>query len=107
MSSVSMEGLLVISDITGYTAFLKESELEHAEDSLRSLLNLLLDHTRPPLVVSRLQGDAVIKLRTKGKLPAGADACRNHREHLPGVPAGAGAHSHQHHLYLQRLSKYP
>ncbi len=55
-----MEGLLLIADITGYTAFLQESELEHAEDSLRSLLNLLLEQTGPPLVISRLQGDAVI-----------------------------------------------
>ena len=71
MSSVSMDGLLVIADITGYTAFLRESELEHAEDSLRSLLNLLLDHTRPPLVVSRLQGDAVISYAPKGSFQQG------------------------------------
>ena len=66
-----MEGLLVIADITGYTAFLRESELEHAEDSLRSLLNLLLDHTGPPLVVSRLQGDAVISYAPKGSFQQG------------------------------------
>ena len=71
MASVSMEGLLVIADITGYTAFLMESELEHAEDSLRSLLNLLLDHTKPPLVVSRLQGDAVISYAPKGSFQQG------------------------------------
>ena len=71
MASVSMEGLLLIADITGYTAFLRESELEHAEDSLRSLLNLLLDHTRPPLVVSRLQGDAVISYAPQGSFQQG------------------------------------
>lgn len=53
-------GYIVIADITGYTAFLSSSELEHAEDSLRSLINLLIDQTKPPLVISRLQGDAVI-----------------------------------------------
>jgi hypothetical protein len=53
-------GYLVIADITGYTAFLSSSELEHAEDSLRSLIRLLVDHTKPPLVISRLEGDAVI-----------------------------------------------
>ena len=66
-----MEGLLVIADITGYTAFLRDSELEHAEDSLRSLLNLLLDHTRPPLQVSRLQGDAIISYAPKGSFQQG------------------------------------
>jgi len=53
-------GYIVIADITGYTAFLSSSELEHAEDSLRSLINLLIEQTKPPLVISRLQGDAVI-----------------------------------------------
>ncbi len=50
-------GYLVIADITGYTAFLNDSELEH---SLRDLLDLLIDQTKPPLVISRLEGDAVI-----------------------------------------------
>ncbi|MEE9215900.1 MAG: DUF2652 domain-containing protein [Anaerolineales bacterium] len=53
-------GYLVIADITGYTAFLSESELEHAEDSLKDLLDLLIDQTKPPLVISRLEGDAII-----------------------------------------------
>ncbi|MFQ5943208.1 MAG: DUF2652 domain-containing protein [Anaerolineales bacterium] len=53
-------GHLVIADITGYTAFLSGSELDHAEDSLKDLLDLLIDQTKPPLVISRLEGDAVI-----------------------------------------------
>jgi Protein of unknown function (DUF2652) len=53
-------GFLVIADITGYTAFLSDSELEHAEDSLRDLLDLIIEQTKPPLVISRLEGDAVI-----------------------------------------------
>ena len=71
MSSVPMDGLLVIADITGSTAFLRESELEHAEDSLRSFLNLLLDHTRPPLMVYRLRGDAVISYAPGGNFQQG------------------------------------
>ncbi len=53
-------GYLVIADITGYTAFLSDSELEHAESSLKDLLNLLIEQTKPPLVISRLEGDAII-----------------------------------------------
>ena len=68
---MSEQGYIVISDITGYTAFLSGSELEHAEDSLRSLLNLLIDHTRPPLVVSRLEGDAVISYAPQGSFLQG------------------------------------
>jgi len=53
-------GFIVIADITGYSAFLTDSELEHAEDSLRDLLDLIVEQTKPPLVISRLEGDAII-----------------------------------------------
>lgn len=53
-------GYLLIADITGYTQYLSESELEHAQDSLTAILKLLVDHTRSPLIISRLAGDAVI-----------------------------------------------
>lgn len=53
-------GFILIADITGYTRYLSESELEHAQETLTALLEMLVDHTRPPLVISRLAGDAVI-----------------------------------------------
>lgn len=52
-------GLLLIADITGYTVFLRESELEHAQGTLTALLELLVGGTRPPLTISGLEGDAV------------------------------------------------
>lgn len=58
--SKAQSGTLLIADITGYTLFLSESELEHAQEILSTLLELLLSHTRPPLTVSRTAGDAVI-----------------------------------------------
>jgi len=58
--SKTQEGYLLIADITGYTQYLSRSELEHAQEVLTALLELLVDHTRPPLVLSRLAGDAVI-----------------------------------------------
>lgn len=64
-------GILLISDITGYTKFLASSELEHAQDSLRSLLKLIVEHTRPPLVISRLEGDAVISYAPAGSFLQG------------------------------------
>jgi uncharacterized protein YndB with AHSA1/START domain len=53
-------GYLLIADITGYTQYLSESELEHAQQVLTVLLELLVERTRPPLIISRLAGDAVI-----------------------------------------------
>ncbi|NIM93541.1 MAG: DUF2652 domain-containing protein [Anaerolineales bacterium] len=58
--SKTHEGYLLIVDLTGYTRYLSESELEHAQETLTALLELLVENTRPPLVISRLAGDAVI-----------------------------------------------
>jgi hypothetical protein len=69
--SYSQDGYLIIADITGYTAFLRESELEHAKDSLRSLLDLLIENTKAPLVISRLEGDAVISYAPEGSFQQG------------------------------------
>jgi uncharacterized protein YndB with AHSA1/START domain len=54
------DGYLLIADITGYTIYLNESELEHAQETLTALLELLVENTGPPLIISRLAGDAVI-----------------------------------------------
>lgn len=53
-------GTILIADISGYTLFLSQSELEHAQEILSTLLELLITRTRPPLVISRTAGDAVI-----------------------------------------------
>lgn len=55
----AQSGCLLLADISGYTTFLNESELEHARDTLSDLLGLMIDHTKPPLVISKLEGDAV------------------------------------------------
>ncbi|MEA1903394.1 MAG: hypothetical protein U9N56_07700 [Actinomycetota bacterium] len=53
-------GFLLIADITGYTSYLGASEIEHAQGTLTDLLELLVEHVRAPLVVSQLEGDAVM-----------------------------------------------
>ena len=57
---MEQRGFILIADITGYTAYLNESELVHAQGTLTDLLELLIEHTKSPLVISRLEGDAVI-----------------------------------------------
>ncbi|HEY7565665.1 MAG TPA: DUF2652 domain-containing protein [Acidimicrobiia bacterium] len=53
------QSFLIIADITGYTTYLSQSELEHAQEVLTSLIGLLMNSARPPLKVSGLEGDAV------------------------------------------------
>ena len=55
---MEQRGFILIADITGYTAYLNDSELEHAQGTLTDLLELLIDHTRSPLIISRLEGEA-------------------------------------------------
>lgn len=59
-------GHMLIADITGYTNYLAASELEHAEEVLRSLMVLLIDRTLPPLRVAGLRGDAVFSYGITG-----------------------------------------
>lgn len=61
-------GFIVMADITGYTMYLNESELDHAKDSLASILDVIVDGTTAPLVVSRLVGDAVISYAYDGQI---------------------------------------
>ena len=57
---MEQRGFILIADITGYTAYLNDSELAHAQGTLTELLELLIGHIKSPLVISRLEGDAVI-----------------------------------------------
>ena len=65
---MKQQGFLIISDITGYSAYLNQSELEHARDSLADLLRLLVDYTKLPLVISKLEGDAVFSYAPQGSI---------------------------------------
>lgn len=56
---MAQTGLLLITDITGYSKYVHQTELEHAQSSLADLLQLLMDYTRSPLILSKLEGDAV------------------------------------------------
>ncbi len=53
------KGHFIISDISGYTAFLTQAELEHAHEILQSLFQAQLDHIKPPFVISGFRGDAI------------------------------------------------
>ncbi len=57
---MELRGFFLIADITGYTAYLSDSELDHARQTLADLLELVVGRTRPPLTVAQLEGDAVL-----------------------------------------------
>ncbi len=55
-----MRGHLVIADISGYTRFLTESELEHANGIIEDLLNSTIAAIDAPLRLSSIEGDAIL-----------------------------------------------
>jgi hypothetical protein len=63
-------GYLLLSDITGYTAFLTGSELDHANAILKSLFETLLARHTPPLRVTKLEGDAIFAYLPDGQVYA-------------------------------------
>ena len=50
---------LVIADISGYTGYLAGSELDHAQDVLADLLEVVVGGIGPVLRLAKLEGDAV------------------------------------------------
>lgn len=54
------KGYLFITDITGYTEFLTQSELDHAKEILDALFDSIMKHLHPPMIISGTQGDAIV-----------------------------------------------
>ena len=57
--SRAREGYLLLADISGYTAFLTGTELEHAQEIIRELTTLIRERLAPPMRFVKLEGDAV------------------------------------------------
>jgi hypothetical protein len=53
------KGYFILTDISGYTEFLTESELEHAHETLQSLFDVQLANIKFPLKISGFRGDAI------------------------------------------------
>jgi hypothetical protein len=53
------EGFLCLADISGYTAYLAGSELDHAQSVLAELLELLVSQLTPTMTLCEVEGDAI------------------------------------------------
>jgi hypothetical protein len=58
MIPAAESGCLVIADVTGYTQYLRNTELEHAQDVLADLMETVVGRLRSVLHISKLEGDA-------------------------------------------------
>ncbi len=58
MAATPETGFLVIADLTGYTAYLSQSELEHAPMIAGDLLETIVGRLDPPFRLAKFEGDA-------------------------------------------------
>ena len=62
------QGFLVLADISGFTAFVTATELEHGPPIIAELLEAVIQRVSPPLDVQGIEGDAVFALGSDGKV---------------------------------------
>ncbi|PYN13122.1 MAG: hypothetical protein DME06_07570, partial [Candidatus Rokuibacteriota bacterium] len=56
------QGFLVLADISGFTAFVTATELEHGPQIIATLLEKVMGQLSPPLESQEVEGDAVFAL---------------------------------------------
>ena len=71
MERKTQTGYLVLADISGYTSFVAQTEIEHADIALSYLLETIVESLGDCLTISKLEGDAVFCYCEAEKLPEG------------------------------------
>lgn len=71
MGTETQHGYLVLADISGFTSYLAEVELEHASEILSDLLETIVTRFKSLLAISKLEGDAVFAYAPEAKVPRG------------------------------------
>ena len=70
MNAKPETGFLVIADLTGYTAYLAGSELEHAPTIAGDLLETIVGRLDPPFRLAKFEGDAAFLCVEDGRADA-------------------------------------
>jgi Protein of unknown function (DUF2652) len=69
MERKTQTGYLVLADISGYTSFVAQTEIEHADMALSFLLETIVEKISELLTIGQLEGDAVFAYIEESKLP--------------------------------------
>jgi len=67
MTAIPEQGFLVLADLTGYTAYLSGSELEHAPVIAGDLLETIVGRLDPPFRLAKFEGDAAFLFVEDGR----------------------------------------
>jgi Protein of unknown function (DUF2652)/Polyketide cyclase / dehydrase and lipid transport len=68
MASAAEPTCFLIADISGYTGYLADVELDHAQDILADLIGAVVTALRPNFRLAKLEGDAAFTFMTAAKL---------------------------------------
>ena len=68
MERKTQTGYLVLADISGYTSFVAQTEIEHADLALSFLLETIVEKISNLLTICQLEGDAVFAYIEESKL---------------------------------------
>ncbi len=68
MERKTQTGYMVLADISGYTSFVAQTEIEHAGMALSYLLETIVEKMDDLLNISKLEGDAVFAYVEESKL---------------------------------------
>jgi hypothetical protein len=71
MERKTQTGYLVLADISGYTSFVAQTEIEHADIALSYLLETIVEQFSNLLTISKLEGDAVFAYAEESNLQEG------------------------------------
>ncbi len=57
------EALIFIPDISGFTKFVTETEINHSQHIIKELIEVIVKSLTPEIIVSEIEGDAVLAYR--------------------------------------------
>ena len=66
MKSYTDTGVLLLADISGFTAFVSATALEHGPAIIADLLETVMGRLSPPLDIQEVEGDAVFAVGSDG-----------------------------------------
>lgn len=68
MERKTQNGYLLLADISGYTSFVAQTEIEHADLALSYLLEAIIEQLNGMFTIAKLEGDAVFAYMEAGRL---------------------------------------
>lgn len=68
MERKTQRGYLLLADISGYTSFVAQTEIEHADMALSFLLETIVEKISQLLTIGQLEGDAVFAYIEESRL---------------------------------------